>query len=102
MKTVKEILLKELAHEDYKYLEAQCFIPVIERILEEYANQSRWISVDVEPEFDGRYLCFIEQQQECGNVWEYCQVRDNTINIWTTLANEKITHYQPLPNPPKP
>jgi len=66
------------------------------RVIEE-----KWIIVNQDAPFDGSYLCFIEQPQDCGNILKYQRVIQNQNNMWVGLFDgEKITHFQPLPTPP--
>jgi hypothetical protein len=66
----------------------------------EYAAP-KWISVkERTPEFDGRYLCFIEAPQECGNIWRFQETVDLHFNEWITSEDQTVTHWRPLdPNP---
>ena len=99
MKT-KEFIEKWLV--GYESLEQKAEFSIeMETDLEDLSNTSKWISTETMPDYDGRYLCYIKQVQECDNVWEYQAVRDCTINLWSTLANETITHWMPLPNAPE-
>lgn len=62
-----------------------------------------WISVsDKLPEFDGKYLCVINQTQECKNTWVYQKVVDMIFSNWILIHNESVTHWQSLPNTPTP
>lgn len=61
---------------------------------------SNWVATSKMPEFDGLYLCYIKQPQECGNVWEYCKVVDCNYNKWIVQTNEEVTHWRSLPEPP--
>jgi hypothetical protein len=73
--------------------------------MEEYkalpAAGEGWVIVgDGMPEYDGDYLCFINQPQECGNVWQYQQVIKCVMNNWVTDFNETVTHWRYLPSAP--
>lgn len=58
-----------------------------------------WNPADVKPEYDGDYLCFIEQPQECGNVWKYQKVVKLQFNQWVEEEiGEVVRYWQPLPN----
>jgi hypothetical protein len=48
------------------------------------------------PEFDGKYLVLIEQEQECGNVWKYQRVVDCQFNNWILIHNEKAVGWKKL------
>lgn len=72
-------------------------------LLENFANQSKWIDVKEQPtpDFDGEYLCLLEIKQECHNVWKVQRVVNCVFNRWVlTGLSEKITHWQPLPKAP--
>lgn len=49
---------------------------------------------------DGKYLCYVEQQQECGNIWKYQKVIDNVMNEWTLEDKEVVVAWAHLPSPP--
>ena len=51
------------------------------------------------PEFDGQYLCYISQKQECGNVLEYQRVVQCSNNKWIIVLNEEIFAWKKLENP---
>jgi len=48
------------------------------------------------PEFDGKYLVLIEQEQECGNVWKYQQVVECIMNNWILKDKEKVVGWKYL------
>ena len=97
MKTPEEILNNY--SKDYQDFRSYSTDDVI-IAMNEYANQSKWISTETMPEFDGKYLCFVEGSQECGNIWKYHKVIDCVFNTWVLLHNETVTHWQPLPQKP--
>jgi hypothetical protein len=75
------------------------FYQDIFRLMEEYANQSRWISVYTELPNEGEdVLCISEEglmsieKRRYGKNDIYCDQADSGYAI----------HWQPLPNPPKP
>jgi hypothetical protein len=48
------------------------------------------------PEFDGKYLVLIEQEQECKNVWQYQEVVDCIFNNWVLKHNQKVIGWKKL------
>jgi hypothetical protein len=64
-------------------------------------EQSKWISVEKMPDYDGEYLCYIHNEQECGNTWKYQKIIINRFNAWVLSSGEVVTHWQPLSEPPK-
>lgn len=53
------------------------------------------------PDYDGRFLGFIVQKQECGTIWKYWRVVFCEFNVWKLEANERMTHWKPLPPEPQ-
>jgi hypothetical protein len=54
------------------------------------------------PEFDGEYLCYIHQKQECGVTWEFQRVVFCKNNEWVIAMNDwKIIYWKELDNPTK-
>lgn len=97
----KNILANEFTKFEVKFSEG--FTVDFVELFEEFANQDKWISVDIEPEFDGYYLCYVEIAEECGNIRNTQLVIVNSFNQWILVSkNMKVTYWQPLPNnPPK-
>lgn len=60
-----------------------------------------WIKSNEMPDYDGYYLCYIKRKNECGTVSEYQDVVVCRFNEWQIDENEKVTHWQPLPDMPK-
>lgn len=62
-----------------------------------------WISCkDKLPEFDGPYLCYMQEPQECGTRLHFQGVVMCSMNEWTLVSDTlKVTHWMPLPEPPK-
>ena len=50
------------------------------------------------PEFDGKYLVLIEQEQECKNVWKYQEVVDCIFNNWVLKDKQKVIGWKKLSN----
>jgi hypothetical protein len=48
------------------------------------------------PDFDGKYLVLIEQEQDCGNIWQYQQVVDCIMNTWILKDKEKVIGWKYL------
>ena len=67
--------------------------------METFANQSKWIDVSEQPtpDFDGEYLCVLEIEQECKNVWIRQAVVECIFNNWRVKSNQKVIKWQPLP-----
>ena len=61
-----------------------------------------WVDVKEKPtpDYDGTFLCFIQQKQECGNIWEYQKIVECAFNSWILLDKEVITHWKEKENPP--
>jgi hypothetical protein len=52
------------------------------------------------PEFDGEYLCYIHQKQECGVVWEFQKVIPCKNNQWVLFRDDwEIISWKELDNP---
>jgi hypothetical protein len=64
------------------------------------AQESKWIPVEQDTEYDGDYLCVIEKQEVCGAICKYQRVVKNRKNKWVFNEGERITHWQPLPTLP--
>jgi hypothetical protein len=62
-----------------------------------YRKQSGWISVDEEPTENGTYLCY--------GYWigsrTYQMETADYIGEWDIVNNFVLTHWMPLPEPPK-
>ncbi len=68
----------------------------------ELSGKDNWVDTkDKMPEFDGQYHVFIKSPQQCGNIWEYQSIIGCDNNRWTLREDETVTHWQPLPEPPK-
>lgn len=54
------------------------------------------------PEFDGRYLCFINSKQDCGTTLQFQAVVTVEMNEWVLMSEDtdSITHWMSLPDPP--
>ena len=64
--------------------------PFIHHIMQEYANQSKWISVEeIEPKIGSEVLFYCEHSKE------------TTVDIVRYNYKRDYTHWQPLPQPPK-
>ena len=50
------------------------------------------------PEFDGKYLVLIEQEQECKNVWKCQEVVDCIFNNWVLKDKQKVVGWRKLSN----
>lgn len=53
------------------------------------------------PDYDGRFLGFIVQKQECGTIWKYWRVVFCEFNIWKLEPAERIICWRNLPPEPK-
>jgi len=109
MKTKEEIFnesllgLKDAIDDNRLY---SFYKDVILLCMEEYANQSKWISVEDElPKNEGSYLVFIYRPE---TVWHNKQViayfnLDTDGKYYWNLnpVIHGVTHWQPLPEPPK-
>lgn len=78
---------------------------MVRSIIQDYGRQqfeagrqeSKWIPVSVEPEFDGDHLCFIVRKNECGTFSKYQRVVELRMNKWVIADSlERVTHYQKL------
>ena len=56
-------------------------------IKETFERWNKWN--DGMPEFDGRYLVLIEQEQECKNTWIIQEVADCIFNNWLLKDKQK-------------
>jgi hypothetical protein len=73
----------------------------IRDLLEDYANRkiknlpisdvSDWVAaIKTTPEFDGNYLCYINQPQECGNIWRYYKTVYLEHGKWVLQEGEQV------------
>ena len=97
MKTAEEILSKHNPFQNNNG-NTEYFTQNIIDAMEEYANQSKWISVDERlPEDEEECIItngiVVEVAQMYGG--EFCVIYD----LKAAIIND-VTHWQPLPNPP--
>lgn len=66
-----------------------------------------WVANSERPKFDGNYLCYIHQPQECGNVWVYYRTVYREMGKWVLNENEEVIFWTnkafptyPSPEPP--
>lgn len=59
----------------------------LERLLD--ARPSPWHPTNTMPPFDGQYLCWINEPQECGNVWHYSKVLAVHNNEWVVDSDRR-------------
>lgn len=53
------------------------------------------------PDFDGEYLVFMHEKQDCGNVWEFQKVMTCKLNYWhLLLPNQKVMAWKELDENP--
>jgi len=57
---------------------------------------SHWVAAPEMPNFDGGYIGFIEQPQECGNVWHYQKTIECVNNEWVLDKDEAVIHWHKL------
>lgn len=70
---------------------------------QEMQEKDKWISVDTPPKEGGRYLAVVKELNDlgyCTYVWNCCY--QEVENRWSdNLKDMTVTHWQPLPSPPK-
>ena len=96
----KEEILKRIADEMPFYLPSY-FLPYIEDAMEIYANQYKWICVDSAPKDGTKIIGYDPNTEETYIVWWN---KSMGYGCWNYSGNQyipKISHWQPLPNPPK-
>ena len=54
---------------------------------------TQWVANEVPPDFDGNYLCYIHQPQECDNVWRYYKTIIREGDKWLLDANENVVYW---------
>ncbi len=55
------------------------------------ANVSDWVANSKTiPEYDGNYLCYINQPQECGNIWRYYKTVHLERGKWVLQEGEQV------------
>lgn len=78
---------------------------IIDRIESIISEREAWISVETKtPDYDGEYLCVCHEVEECGEEYDRIKIAELYMNEWQNRFNSKtsiVTHWQPLPNPPK-
>ena len=62
---------------------------VMAEIMARYVKPD-WKKRENMPEYDGSYLCFCEQPQECGNVWKYQKVIECQFNEWVEQEPNEV------------
>lgn len=81
-------------------LSAKWVVPFSE-IMDKWANSkaendlissvSDWVANSEQtPEYDGNYLCYINQPQECGNVWRYYKTVYREMGKWVLDDDEEV------------
>lgn len=79
--------------EDMPYNFEKQLTDAIDKAIGEQGKQDNWISVGKEqPTKYGKYLCYTKNEQRTIEVWN---------GTGWAYHHEIITHWQPLPNPPK-
>lgn len=75
-----------------------------EPIVTEYANQDKWISVkDRFPDKSGQYVVYGRYTKDCPmNVFEAFYDKKRKRFTSDYIISKDVTHWQPLPEPPKP
>lgn len=64
-------------------------------------NVINWVAASEKPpDYDGDYLCFVHQVQECGAIWKLQMVVTNQFNEWLIEPNETVIAWASLPQPP--
>ena len=64
-------------------------------------NVINWVAAaEKSPDYDGDYLCFVYQVQECGEIWKLQMVITNQFNEWLIQDNETVVAWANLPQPP--
>ena len=64
-------------------------------------NIINWVvAAEKSPDYDGDYLCFVHQVQECGAIWKLRKVVTNQFNQWLIGNNETVIAWANLPQPP--
>jgi len=60
-----------------------------------FSNWNLWNKKGM-PEFDGEYLCWIEQPQDCGNVHSFYKVVSCSFNTWLVSMDEFVIAWRKL------
>ena len=96
MKTDEEII-KEAFKLKYKYkFSDEWMLDIVRITKEEYANQDKWISTKHPPSISGHIIICTDE-----NLIDFGYYKINSkFSAWGIESNS-ITHWQPLPNPPK-
>ncbi len=98
--------------ENYKHLYEQTkkmlamyqdeLIPGFRKQIEELEAKSKWIPVTERlPEKEGRYLCVVRIGYKSGAVYVKVMNGDRHGFSLEHIYNDDVTHWMPLPEPPK-
>jgi hypothetical protein len=69
-----------------------------------HAREAQWIPVSERlPEESGRYLCYVKEINDLGiSYFQWnCAFNKNDTSWSDKLVRMEVTHWQPLPEPPK-
>ncbi len=69
--------------------------------LEKMARGDYWHDInDGMPNYDGRYLCFVEKTEPCGNIYHFQQICVCNMNQWVTDSTERVMFWNKLGESP--
>ena len=98
-KTAEEVLTEVMTNSCYN-ADFRLSRPYIIEAMEEYAGQSKWVSVEERLPEDGEYVLAHYTNEFNGVPMIYvCSINDGV--FYDDLSKVNVTHWQPLPTPPK-
>jgi len=59
------------------------------------------VDAKLKPDYDGQFLGFFVQKQECGTIWKYWRIVHCEFNVWKLEQNERMICWRQLPPEPK-
>lgn len=58
------------------------------------SSVSDWVvNSEQTPKYDGNYLCYINQPQECGNIWRYYKTVYREMGKWVLDEGEEVIYW---------
>ena len=76
---------------------------ILAKLLKDYANEQKWISVEDSPKESGRYWCYVSEHTALGlSHYQWNCAYNKEENRWSDdHIIKNVTYWQPLPPPPE-